>query len=118
MGAFSTAPAVLGDSERALLETCSLGIADCLARLDSREKGLSVEEVEEKRRQVGPNEVAIGKHGAFRRMVRRIVNPLVVQLLVIAGVSWIMGDLRSTIVVGGLLVLSLGLSSIQEERSG
>jgi Mg2+-importing ATPase len=118
MGVFPTAPAAPGDSERALLEACSLGTEDCLAKLGSRETGLSTAEAEEKRRQVGPNEVAIGKSGAFRRMVRRIVNPLVVQLLVIAGVSWIMGDLRSAIVVGGLLLVSLGLSSIQEERSG
>jgi Mg2+-importing ATPase len=114
----ATASAVPGDSERALLEACSIGAEDCLARLDSREKGLSAEEAGEKRRQVGPNEVAVRKGGAFRRVVRRLINPLVVQLLVIAGVSFIMGDLRSTIVVGGLLLISLGLSSIQEERSG
>ncbi len=114
----ATASSALGDSEQALLEACSLGIEDCLAKLGSREKGLSAAEAEQERRQVGPNEVAIGKRGAFRRMVRRLVNPLVVQLLVIAGVSWIMGDLRSAIVVGGLLLVSLGLSSIQEERSG
>ena len=118
MGVSPAAPAAPGDGERALLEACSLGAEDCLTRAGSRETGLSTAEAEEKRRQVGPNEVAIGKHGAFRRMVRRVVNPLVVQLLVIAGVSWIMGDLRSAIVVGGLLLVSLGLSSIQEERSG
>jgi Mg2+-importing ATPase len=118
MGVFPTAPVALGDSERTLLEACSLGVEDCLARMGSREKGLSAEEAEDKRRQFGPNEVAVKKGGLLRRTFRRLVNPLVVQLLVIAGVSFIMGDLRSTIVVGGLLAISVGLSSIQEERSG
>ena len=107
-----------GDSERALLSACSLGAEDCLARLGSREKGLTGEEADAKRRQVGLNEVAVRKGGVLLRAFHRLVNPLVVQLLVIAGVSFFMGDLRSTIVVGGLLAISVGLSSIQEERSG
>jgi Mg2+-importing ATPase len=114
----ATASSVPGDSERVLLEACSLDAGDCLARLGSREQGLSGAEADAKRRQVGSNEVAIRKGGVLRRTFQRLVNPLVVQLLVIAGVSFIMGDLRSTIVVGALLALSVGLSSIQEERSG
>ena len=78
MGAFTPATAAPGDRERALLEACSLEVADCLARLDSRETGLSAAEAEQERQQVGPNEVAVKKGGALRRAFRRIVNPLVV----------------------------------------
>ena len=85
--------------------------------LASREKGLSEEKVEERRRRFGPNEVSLKKGGTLVRVYHRFANPLVVQLLIIAAVSFVMGDLRSTIVVGGLLLVSVGLSSIQEERS-
>jgi Mg2+-importing ATPase len=106
------------DQERVLLEACSLSPEDCFARLGSREKGLTEEEVEEKRRTFGTNEVSTKQGGVLLRTYHRFANPLVIQLLIIAGVSFFMGDLRSTIVVGGMVLISVGLSSIQEERSG
>ncbi|HYW85392.1 MAG TPA: HAD-IC family P-type ATPase, partial [Spirochaetia bacterium] len=80
--------------------------------------GLTSEEAEEKLRIFGRNEVSLKKGGAFSRTVRRFANPLVIQLLIIAVVSFIMGDLRSALVVGGMVLLSVGLSAVQEERSG
>jgi P-type Mg2+ transporter len=112
------AAAVAADLERTLLDACSLTAEECLARLASREKGLSEEEAEERRKEFGRNEVIAKKGGWLLRTYHRFANPLVVQLLIIAGVSFILGDLRSTLVVGGLLLISVGLSSIQEERSG
>ena len=106
------------DQERVLLEACSVSPEDCFARLGSREKGLTEEEIEEKRKEFGTNEVSTKQGGVLLRTYHRFANPLVVQLLVIAVVSFILGDLRSTIVVGGMVLISVGLSSIQEERSG
>ncbi len=106
------------DNEKVLLEACSLPPEECLVRMGTREKGLAEEEVEEKRRSFGTNEVSTKQTGALLRTYHRFANPLVVQLLIIAGVSFIMGDLRSTIVVGGMVLISVGLSSLQEERSG
>ncbi len=112
------AATVATDQERVLLEACSLSAEECLGSMASREAGLTEEEVEEKRREFGPNEVITKKGGALLRTYHRFANPLVIQLLIIAGVSFIMGDLRSTIVVGGMVLISVGLSSLQEERSG
>ena len=106
------------DQERVLLEACSLSPEDCFTRLGSREKGLTEEEVEEKRKTFGTNEVSTKQGGVLLRTYHRFANPLVVQLLVIAAVAFFMHDLRSTIVVGGMVLISVGLSSIQEERSG
>ncbi len=106
------------DQERVLLEACSLSAEDCFVRMGSREKGLSAEEVEEKRREFGTNEVSTKQGGLLLRTYHRFANPLVIQLLIIAGVSFIMGDLRSFIVVAGMVLISVGLSSFQEERSG
>jgi P-type Mg2+ transporter len=112
------ASTVTTDQERILLEACSLSPEDCLGRLRTREKGLEEAEVEEKRRQFGSNEVITKQGGILLRTYHRVANPLVIQLLVIAAVSLAMGDLRSTIVVGAMILISVGLSSLQEERSG
>jgi P-type Mg2+ transporter len=106
------------EQERTLIEACSLTTEECLARLGGREKGLTAEEVEEKLKEFGRNEVSLKKGGAFRRTIGRFANPLVIQLLIIAAVAFLMGDLRSTIVVGVMILISVGLSAIQEERSG
>ena len=113
-----SASVVSAEQERTLIEACSLTTEECLARLGGRDKGLTAEEAEEKLRTVGRNEVSLKKGGAFSRTIRRFANPLVIQLLIIAGVSFLMGDLRSTLVVGGMVLLSVGLSAVQEERSG
>jgi len=106
------------DQERVLLEACSLSPEECFVSMGTRERGLAEEEVEEKRKTFGTNEVSTKQGGALLRTYHRLANPLVVQLLIIAGVSFIMGDLRLTIVVGGMVLISVGLSSLQEERSG
>jgi Mg2+-importing ATPase len=106
------------DQERLLLEACSLSPEESFTRMGSREKGLTEEEAQEKRRAFGTNEVSTKQEGLLVRTYHRFANPLVVQLLVIAVVSFFMGDYRSTIVVGGMVLISVGLSSIQEERSG
>ena len=106
------------DQERVLLEACSLPAEECLSRLASRDKGLATEEAEEKLREFGANEVITKQSNLLARTYHRFANPLVIQLLIIAIVSFIMGDLRSTIVVAGMVLISVGLSSVQEERSG
>ncbi len=68
--------------------------------------------------EVGPNSVAGGQqHTVLRDLLHRCRNPLVIQLLIIATVSYVMGDLRSTIVVGGMVFLSVFVSYLQEARS-
>jgi len=92
--------------------------ADLLKQLGSSNTGLSSETALEKLQQTGPNEVAAGEHqGVLLDLFLRCRNPLVIQLLIIATVSYLMGDMRSAVVVGGMLFLSVFLSYIQETRS-
>jgi Mg2+-importing ATPase len=106
------------ETERTLIDVCSLPVPESLARVNALPEGLSVEEAGERLRQFGPNEVGQKKGGAIAAFLRRFANPLVIQLLVIAGVSFLMGDLRAGIVVSFMIVISTALSFIQEERSG
>ena len=98
------------------LYTCSE--ADLFAELRSGRDGLTAEFAADRLREVGPNAVAAGRRHTFLTDIfERCRNPLAIQLLVIALVSYLMGDLRSAVVVGGMLVLSVSLSYFQETRS-
>ncbi|MCX7038306.1 MAG: cation-transporting P-type ATPase, partial [Spirochaetes bacterium] len=80
----------MAEQERTLLELCALAPADCLARLAAREGGLTGDEAEERLKQAGPNEVGQKQGGFLAGLFRRFANPLVIQLLIIAGVSFLM----------------------------
>ena len=92
--------------------------ADLLQQLGTTANGLSAERAAEFLDEHGANTVAAGgRQSVVMDLLQRCRNPLVIQLLVIATVSYVMGDLRSTIVVGAMLFLSVFLSYIQEARS-
>jgi len=89
-----------------------------LARLGSSPGGHSTDSAAEALRQAGPNTVtAGGRHSFVRDLLERCRNPLVIQLLVIATVCYLTGDIPSTVIVGGMVFLSVVLSYIQEARS-
>ena len=89
-----------------------------LERFGSTPNGHTGDSAARALREAGRNTVtAGGRHSWARDLFERCRNPLVIQLLVIATVSYLMDDLRSTIVVGGMVFLSVVLSYIQETRS-
>jgi len=79
----------------------NIGEVELYARLGSSNAGLPSNTAAERWREVGPNTVAIGgRPTVLKDLFYRRRNPLVIQLLVIATVSYLLGDLRSTLVVG------------------
>ncbi len=105
-------------SDRELNDTCVLAPEAAHAKLATTDKGLDSSQVEERRLKYGPNEVARRKRlGFIREILLRFKNPLVIQLLVIGGVSYAMGDLRAAAVVGFMVLLSVFLGYFQETRS-
>ncbi|MCX6928761.1 MAG: magnesium-translocating P-type ATPase, partial [Verrucomicrobia bacterium] len=91
---------------------------ELLKQLGSAAGGLSSAAAADVLQTVGPNTVAVGpRQTVLRDLLHRCRNPLVIQLFIIALVSYLMGDLRSTVVVGGMVFLSVILSYIQEARS-
>jgi Mg2+-importing ATPase len=89
-----------------------------LHSLGSSPSGLTTEDAARLIHSVGRNTVSAGgRNTVFHDLAHRLKNPLVIQLLIIATVSYAMGDMRSTIVVGAMLFLSVFLSYIQEARS-
>ncbi len=105
-------------AEKRLLQICDLPLTDVLATLNSREGGLTSGEVEQRADEFGPNILFTKRReGFFLELWSRLKDPLVIQLLAIAGISAVMGDLRSAAVVGVMLLISVGLSYAQEKRS-
>src|SRR5271170_4253149 len=113
-----SAAAKASQGEREMLECGGLSLDAVLTRLGATEKGLSPAQVQERLERYGPNEVEKShKQGFIGEIFQRCKNPLVIQLLVIAGVSLWMDDVRSAVVVGGMVVLSVMLGYVQEKRS-
>ena len=101
-----------------LRDICSVAGDEALRRMESRTAGLTSGEVESRLKEHGRNILARPKrHGLLTDILERLVNPLVIQLLVICAISFAMGDLKSAIVVGGMILLSVLLSYVQERRS-
>ncbi len=101
-----------------LSEAASLSAAEFLARINSSEQGLTEEEAQKRLEFFGLNLAQDHrKKNLALDFLARFKNPLIIQLTVIAAISLFMGDLRSAVVVFGMLFLSVILSYVQETRS-
>ena len=112
-------PQAQAENERRLVAMCAVPVGETLAALRTGPRGLSAEEAERRLEEFGPNELARSKHlGFWADIFLRCRSPLVVQLLIIATVSGIIGDLESSGIVGAMILLSVGLSYVLDRRSG
>ncbi len=111
-------PHQASENERLLIEVCSLPVPEALARLKTDVTGISTESAEERLDEYGRNELAHSKTlGFWGEIYHRCKNPLVIQLLIIAAISAAIGEMKSTVIVGGMVALSVGLSYILDRRS-
>ncbi len=109
---------VISEHEQKLLEICRLPPEEALRRYEVAEQGLSEAQVQAARAQHGRNVlISRKKAGMVLELLERCRNPLVIQLLVICLVSLLMSDVRSAVVVGVMVFLSVVLAYIQERRS-
>jgi len=103
---------------RGLIEACRCPEADAFKLARSSPTGLSKSETAQRLASFGRNvPVESRRTTLLSDLLDRAKDPLVIQLLVICGVSFAMGDLRAAAMVGGMLLLSVALSSFQERRS-
>lgn len=83
------------------------------------ESGLSSMRAERRLREYGLNEVAYKKkRGILLQIISKFLNPLVIVLLIIAGISLILGEEIDAVIVSLMALLSVFLSFIQEYRAG
>jgi P-type Mg2+ transporter len=112
------APEGSAASGKALGEIACLSPDDALERLSSAAAGLTPDQVEQRIRSAGLNQVAHqARHTILGELIGRSINPLNLLLLSLATASYFLGDQRAAIVIAVMVVLSISLSFIQEHRS-
>ncbi|MEW6005959.1 MAG: magnesium-translocating P-type ATPase [Stygiobacter sp.] len=111
-------PHKASENERRLIEICGLQINEALSKLKTRQNGLTDDEAEELIKEFGYNELAHAKTYSFwADIFNRLKSPLVIQLLLIAIVSALIGEAKSTAIVSAMILLSVGLSYVLDRRS-
>ena len=109
---------VPADLTNALREASEADPAAALARSGSQAAGLSKTEANDIRERVGPNEVEHEKPaGAWQHLWRSYQNPFNLLLTALAFISWLTDDIKATVVIGSMVVLSTLLRFVQEGRS-
>jgi Mg2+-importing ATPase len=105
-------------NERRLIDLCAVPVQEAINTLASTLRGVTSEEAEHRLDVYGPNELSHGKRlGFWADIFHRCRSPLVVQLLIIALVSAFIGEFKSSLIVGVMILLSVGLSYILDRRS-
>ncbi|MGC8745433.1 MAG: magnesium-translocating P-type ATPase [Candidatus Saccharicenans sp.] len=106
------------EPEQRLIELCTIPLEQAFSQLETSAKGLTPEEVEHRLDEYGPNELSQKKHLSFwADMLRRLKSPLVIQLLAIAFISALIGEIKSSLIVSAMVILSVGLSYVLDRRS-
>lgn len=92
--------------------------ADLCASLDCAIEGLTSSEAASRLARFGPNADTQHRHvGAWRAVARRLFEPLSLILLAAAMVSAVTGDAIGGTIIALILMLSIGLDTLQEGRA-
>jgi P-type Mg2+ transporter len=95
-----------------------LPLEDLKAHLDFKPGGLTEAESESRLQQYGFNEISREKPlSPLKRLWINLKNPLVILLSILGIISFLTGDMRSTIVIFVMVILGIFLRYIQEMRA-
>ncbi len=109
---------LVGQVSRKMMEAAVMDTATLLQNLSSTGEGLLDREAEERFEQYGPNSVVHEMHKSIpMELFERFKNPLNLLLLVLAAISFFMKDIDSTVIISIMVLLSVGVSFLQEHRS-
>jgi Mg2+-importing ATPase len=101
-----------------LLELAALEVAQVLTELDTAPQGLRPDEVTAHRQISGENRVGRDRHETLpMQLLRRLLNPLNLLLLTLAGVSMLMRQQEAAALIFAMVTLSMSLATVQERRS-
>ncbi|KDD04081.1 magnesium-importing ATPase [Bordetella bronchiseptica MBORD681] len=114
----AAARAGAGRVARDMRRIASDDVAAAMARMGSREGGLSAAEVHERRTRFGPNEVEHEKPlPGWLHLWHCYRNPFNLLLSVLAGISFATDDMTAAAVIGTMVALSTLIRFVQEGRS-
>jgi P-type Mg2+ transporter len=118
LAAHGPAQAVPADLAKSLMLAALEDSPACLARFESHETGLPAAESARRLARNGPNEVAHEKPlPAWLHLWHCYRNPFNLLLTGLAVLSWLTQDVKATIVIGAMVLLSTVIRFVQESRS-
>ncbi|MFQ4149421.1 magnesium-translocating P-type ATPase [Arthrobacter sp. LAPM80] len=100
-----------------LAGTARLSGEQVLRELQSSESGLSGGEAARRLAAVGANALRTHKASPWSVLGRQLRSPILILLIVTAGLSLFLGDATNSIVIGVILVVSVGLGFSNEFRA-
>lgn len=107
------------DAVSGLEALCAPSVEAILRAFDTSEKGLTEAVVRARLKQYGYNEPARKKKRTLlRQILSKFLNPLVVVLIIVGAFSYGFGEQIEALLVLLMVLMSVGLSFIQEHRSG
>jgi P-type Mg2+ transporter len=95
----------------------SMAVPDVLARLDSGRAGLTAAEAARRLRANGPNAVRSHRARAVPVLGRQLRSPLLILLAVTACASFYVGERSDAVIIGVILLASVGLGFVNEYRA-
>ena len=113
----SRAEAVAPSSGIDLATAAAATPQEVLKRLGSGDSGLSATEAAGRLERYGPNIVGLHRVRALAVLWGQLRNPLLLLLLVAAGVSGLTGDPIDAIIIAVIVALSVGLGFVNEYRA-
>ncbi len=114
-GAAGAVPTDFSDALRRLVQ---VPVAAALAAVASHPDGLATDEADARLARVGPNEIDHEKPLPWwRHLWQCYRNPFNLLLSLLAVVSWLTEDVKATVVIGTMVVLSTLIRFVQEGRS-
>ena len=109
--------AVLGQEAPDRQHLASAPIADVLEWLETCSDGLSSTEAEARLARFGPNSVRTHRVSAFAVLRSQLNNAVLGLLAVTAVLSFFLGDRTQAIIIGVILLVSIGLGFVNEYRA-
>src|SRR5450631_3257208 len=101
-----------------LVRSSGAAVEEVLGSLASSLDGLTLSEAERRLATAGPNLITRKRQQSVaQELMGRSINPLNVLLLVLALVSYLLGDQPAALVIALMVVLSISLGFMQEHRS-
>ncbi|MGO4187951.1 magnesium-translocating P-type ATPase [Pseudarthrobacter sp. TAF60_1] len=100
-----------------ITDAASLSAEQVLAQLGSSAAGLSDEEAAARLADLGPNAVRTHRANGWAVLGRQFASPILILLLITAGLSLFLGDATNSIVIGVILLVSVGLGFTNEFRA-
>ncbi|HXY94097.1 MAG TPA: magnesium-translocating P-type ATPase [Acidimicrobiia bacterium] len=104
-------------ADLSITEAAALPDAVVLQRMGTPSGGLAADEVARRLSRVGPNVIAVHRVRVWEVLGRQLRSALLLLLVVTAAVSFFVGDRTDAVIIGVILVASVGLGFANEYRA-